>query len=63
VPGDRCVGCSLEVDHLEALLEHLENHDATYVAVARAAVEEIGVTAAHGMALPLMVNGRFRAHK
>jgi predicted dithiol-disulfide oxidoreductase (DUF899 family) len=42
-PGaqDQCVGCSLEVDHLEGLLEHLENHDVTYVAVARAPIEEI----------------------
>jgi predicted dithiol-disulfide oxidoreductase (DUF899 family) len=42
-PGaqDQCVGCSLEVDHLEGLLEHLENHDLSYVAVARAPIEEI----------------------
>src|SRR6266498_6078754 len=32
----QCVGCSLEVDHVEGLLEHLENHDVTYVVVARA---------------------------
>ena len=37
----QCVGCSLEVDHVEGLLEHLENHDVTYVAVARAPIEEI----------------------
>jgi predicted dithiol-disulfide oxidoreductase (DUF899 family) len=42
-PGQKqqCVGCSLEVDHLEGLLEHLENHDVSYVAVARAPIEEI----------------------
>src|SRR5260221_10973832 len=37
----QCVGCSLEVDHVEGLLEHLRNHDVTYVAVARAPIEEI----------------------
>ena len=37
----QCVGCSLEVDHVEGLIEHLENHDVTYVAVARAPIEEI----------------------
>ena len=37
----QCVGCSLEVDHVEGLLEHLENHDVTYTAVARAPIEEI----------------------
>jgi predicted dithiol-disulfide oxidoreductase (DUF899 family) len=36
----QCVGCSLEVDHVEGLLEHLENHDVSYVAVARAPKEE-----------------------
>jgi predicted dithiol-disulfide oxidoreductase (DUF899 family) len=39
----QCVGCSLEVDHVEGLLEHLENHDVSYVAVARAPIEEIEV--------------------
>src|SRR6266487_5133330 len=39
----QCVGCSLEVDHVEGLLEHLENHDVTYVVVARAPIEEIEV--------------------
>ena len=39
----QCVGCSLEVDHLEGLLEHLENHDVSYVVVARAPIEEIEV--------------------
>src|SRR4029450_5461619 len=42
-PGQvgQCVGCSLEVDHLEGLLEHLNNHDVSYVAVARAPLAEI----------------------
>jgi predicted dithiol-disulfide oxidoreductase (DUF899 family) len=42
-PGQvhQCVGCSLQVDHVEGLLEHLENHDVTFVAVARAPIDEI----------------------
>src|SRR5262249_48855542 len=42
-PGQatQCVGCSLEVDHVEGLLEHLNNHDVSYVAVARAPIGEI----------------------
>jgi predicted dithiol-disulfide oxidoreductase (DUF899 family) len=42
-PGQttQCVGCSLEVDHVEGILAHLENHDVSYVAVARAPIEEI----------------------
>jgi predicted dithiol-disulfide oxidoreductase (DUF899 family) len=42
-PGQRtqCVGCSLEVDHIEGILVHLKNHDVSYVAVARAPIEEI----------------------
>jgi predicted dithiol-disulfide oxidoreductase (DUF899 family) len=36
-----CIGCSLEVDHIDGLLVHLQNHDVTYVAVARAPIEEI----------------------
>jgi predicted dithiol-disulfide oxidoreductase (DUF899 family) len=42
-PGQtgQCVGCSLEVDHLDGLLVHLENHDVTYAVVARAPIEEI----------------------
>src|SRR5277367_233271 len=39
----QCVGCSLEVDHVEGLLEHLENHHVSYVVVARAPIEEIEV--------------------
>jgi predicted dithiol-disulfide oxidoreductase (DUF899 family) len=37
----QCVGCSLEVDHIEGILEHLHNHDVSYVAVARAPIAEI----------------------
>jgi predicted dithiol-disulfide oxidoreductase (DUF899 family) len=42
-PGQvtQCVGCSLEVDHVDGILPHLENHDVTYAAVARAPIEEI----------------------
>ncbi len=42
-PGQagQCVGCSLEVDHVEGLLVHLNHHDVTYAAVARAPIEEI----------------------
>jgi predicted dithiol-disulfide oxidoreductase (DUF899 family) len=42
-PGQKhqCVGCSLEVDHVQGILEHLENHDVSYVAIARAPIEEI----------------------
>jgi predicted dithiol-disulfide oxidoreductase (DUF899 family) len=42
-PGQeqQCVGCSLEVDHIEGLLAHLENHDVSFVAVARAPIGEI----------------------
>ncbi len=39
-PG-QCVGCSFEVDHVEGVLVHLENHDVSYAAVARAPIEEI----------------------
>ena len=37
----QCVGCSFEVDHLEGILVHLENHDLTYAVVARAPIHEI----------------------
>jgi predicted dithiol-disulfide oxidoreductase (DUF899 family) len=42
-PGqeNHCVGCALEVDHLQGILTHLQNHDFSYVAVARAPIEEI----------------------
>lgn len=44
-PGQihHCVGCSFEVDNAEGVLVHLENHDVTYVAVARAPLDEIEV--------------------
>src|SRR5262249_44442431 len=32
-PG-QCVGCSLEVDHIEGILTPLENHDVAYAVVA-----------------------------
>jgi predicted dithiol-disulfide oxidoreductase (DUF899 family) len=37
----QCVGCALGVDHLESLLPHLENHDVTVVAIARATYPEL----------------------
>jgi predicted dithiol-disulfide oxidoreductase (DUF899 family) len=42
-PGQKqqCVGCSLAVDHIQGLLVHLQNHDVSYVAVARAPIAEI----------------------
>jgi predicted dithiol-disulfide oxidoreductase (DUF899 family) len=41
-PGQvgQCVGCLFEVDHIEGVLVHLENHDLTSV-VARAPIDEI----------------------
>jgi predicted dithiol-disulfide oxidoreductase (DUF899 family) len=39
----QCIGCSFEVDHVEGILTHLNNHDVTYAAVARAPIEEIEV--------------------
>ena len=32
----QCVGCSLEVDHLEGVLVHLQSDDVSYAVVARA---------------------------
>ena len=42
-PGQKtqCVGCSLEVDHIDGILPHLQKHDVSYVAVARAPIQEI----------------------
>lgn len=42
-PGQahHCVGCFFEVDHVEGILVHLQNHDVTYAAVARAPIGEI----------------------
>jgi predicted dithiol-disulfide oxidoreductase (DUF899 family) len=44
-PGQplQCVGCALGIDHVEGLLPHLENHDVSYVAVARATMPELRV--------------------
>ncbi|HEY4848420.1 MAG TPA: thioredoxin family protein [Methylocella sp.] len=36
-----CVSCSLEADHAEGALVHLENHDVTYVRVSRAPLEKL----------------------
>jgi predicted dithiol-disulfide oxidoreductase (DUF899 family) len=42
-PGQplQCVGCALGIDHLEGILPHLENHDVSCVAVARATQPEL----------------------
>jgi predicted dithiol-disulfide oxidoreductase (DUF899 family) len=42
-PGQplQCVGCSLGIDSVEGLLPHLDNHDVSYVAVARATMSEL----------------------
>jgi predicted dithiol-disulfide oxidoreductase (DUF899 family) len=42
-PGQplQCVGCALGIDHVEGLLPHLDNHDVSYVAVARATLPEL----------------------
>jgi predicted dithiol-disulfide oxidoreductase (DUF899 family) len=42
-PGQKegCVGCSFESDHVDGALVHLEHHDVSYVAVARAPIHEI----------------------
>jgi predicted dithiol-disulfide oxidoreductase (DUF899 family) len=39
----QCSGCSLEVDHVAQLLEHFAHHDMSYVAIARAPLDEIEV--------------------
>ncbi len=36
-----CVSCSLEADHAEGALVHLENHDVSYVRVSRAPLEKL----------------------
>jgi predicted dithiol-disulfide oxidoreductase (DUF899 family) len=36
-----CVGCSFEMDHVEAALQHIEQHDVRVVAVARAPLAKI----------------------
>jgi predicted dithiol-disulfide oxidoreductase (DUF899 family) len=42
-PGwkDGCVGCSFECDHVDGALQHIKHHDVSYVAVARAPIDEI----------------------
>jgi predicted dithiol-disulfide oxidoreductase (DUF899 family) len=42
-PGQaqQCVGCALEVDHLAGIRIHLEQHDLSYAAVARAPIADI----------------------
>lgn len=42
-PGQKhhCVGCSFGLDNAESVIVHLENHDVSYVAVARAPIAEI----------------------
>jgi predicted dithiol-disulfide oxidoreductase (DUF899 family) len=42
-PGQplQCVGCAIGIDHIEGLLPHLENHDVSYVAAARATMPEL----------------------
>ena len=44
-PGQdwQCEGCSLALDHIDGLLPHFEHHDMSYVAVARAPIDEIEV--------------------
>jgi len=37
--GQGCVSCSLEADHAEGAIVHLENHDVTYVRVSRAPLD------------------------
>jgi predicted dithiol-disulfide oxidoreductase (DUF899 family) len=39
--GEGCVGCSFEMDHVQAALQHLEQHDVKFAAVARAPLAEI----------------------
>jgi predicted dithiol-disulfide oxidoreductase (DUF899 family) len=40
-PANPCVGCAFEADHVEGALVHLQNHDVSYAAVARAPIEEV----------------------
>jgi predicted dithiol-disulfide oxidoreductase (DUF899 family) len=37
----QCVGCALGIDGMESLLPHLENHDVSVVAIARATMPEL----------------------
>jgi predicted dithiol-disulfide oxidoreductase (DUF899 family) len=38
---DLCVGCSFELDHIEAARVHLESHDVSFVAISRAPLAQI----------------------
>lgn len=37
----QCPGCTLEVAHVDGLLEYFDHHDMSYVSVARAPIDEI----------------------
>jgi predicted dithiol-disulfide oxidoreductase (DUF899 family) len=39
--GQGCESCSLEADHAEGAIVHLENHDVTYVRVSRAPLADL----------------------
>lgn len=39
--GQGCVSCSLQADHAEGALVHLENHDVSYVRVSRVPLDKI----------------------
>jgi predicted dithiol-disulfide oxidoreductase (DUF899 family) len=39
--GQGCVSCSFQADHVEGAIVHLENHDVTYVRVARAPLPDL----------------------
>ena len=42
--GSGCPSCSLEADHAEGAIVHLENHDVSYVRVSRAPLAELPPT-------------------
>ena len=45
-----CASCSLEADHAEGAIVHLENHDVSYVRVSRAPLADLlGLQEAHGL--------------
>src|SRR5215475_6326657 len=39
--GQGCDACSMEADHAEGAIVHLENHDVSYVRVSRAPLEKL----------------------
>jgi predicted dithiol-disulfide oxidoreductase (DUF899 family) len=50
----QCVGCSFEVDHVEGILAHLNNHDVTFAVVARGTHRgNRGGAQAHGLEIPV----------